>query len=59
MTTTYLALTRKNAVDEKDRQVILGALFRNSADGIVKDDGAGDIGLAALLSRVGMPGSGR
>lgn len=55
MTTTYLALMRKGAAGEVDRQVILTALFRNSSDGIVKDDGASDLGLSALVSRIGMP----
>lgn len=55
MTTTYLALMRKTAAGDADRQVILAALFRNSSDGIVKDDGASDVGLSALVSRIGMP----
>lgn len=55
MTTTYLALMRKTAAGDADRQVILAALFRNSSDGIVKDDGATDVGLSALVSRLGMP----
>lgn len=52
MTTTYLALTKDQAADEKDRQIILSALFRNTPDGIVKDDGMADGTLAALLARV-------
>lgn len=55
MTTTYLALMRKTAAGDQDRQVILTALFRNSSDGIVKDDGATDLGLSALVSRLGVP----
>lgn len=55
MTTTYLALMRKTAAGDQDRQVILTALFRNSSDGIVKDDGAADLGLSALVSRLGVP----
>ena len=55
MTTTYLALMRKTAAGDQDRQVILAALFRNSSDGIVKDDGAADLGLSALVSRLGLP----
>ena len=51
MTQTYLALTRENAASETERQIILTALFRNSADGIVKDDGPPDIGLQALISK--------
>ncbi|HEX8665099.1 MAG TPA: DUF6161 domain-containing protein [Beijerinckiaceae bacterium] len=51
MAMTYLALTERGAVDEKDRAIILTALFRPSSDGIVKDDAAPDIGPAALLSK--------
>ncbi len=54
MTTTYLALTRENAASETDRQIILTALFRNSPDGIVKDDGPSDINIATLLSKLGV-----
>lgn len=54
MTTTYLALTRENAASDTDRQVILGALFRNTPDGIVKDEGPGDLNLAAFLSKFGV-----
>tara|TARA_R110002051_G_scaffold121965_1_gene195063 strand:+ start:172 stop:1356 length:1185 start_codon:yes stop_codon:yes gene_type:complete len=56
MTTTYLALTRDQAAEEKDRHIILSALFRNSADGIVKDDGSADPGLVNALARLGMSG---
>lgn len=55
MTTTYLALMRKAGVGEADRSTILAALFRSSSDGIVKDDGAGDIGISSLVSRFGLP----
>jgi hypothetical protein len=54
MTTTYLALTRENAAAETDRSIILNALFRNTPDGIVKEDGPGDLNVAALLSRLGI-----
>lgn len=54
MTTTYLALTRENAAGDADRQIILNALFRNTSDGIVKDEGPSDLNLAALLSKLGM-----
>lgn len=41
MAKTYLALVRDGKVtDEKDRRVILDALFRKASTGIVKDDGA-------------------
>lgn len=55
MTTTYLALTKDKAASDADRQIILAALFRSAPDGIVKDDGAGDMNLAMLLSRFGIP----
>lgn len=51
MTTTYLALIRSGAASEAERSIILEALFRQSADGIVKDDGPGDLNLGAILSR--------
>lgn len=56
MTTTYLALTKEAAAADADRQIILNALFRNSADGIVKDDGGFDPSLAAAIARIGMGG---
>lgn len=56
MTTTYLALTRDQAAEERDRHIILSALFRNSADGIVKDDGGSDPGMVSALARLGMGG---
>lgn len=58
MTTTYLALTHEKAAEEADRQIILGALFRATTDGIVKDDGPGDFTLPALLARALTPGKG-
>ncbi|ADL00721.1 DUF6161 domain-containing protein [Brevundimonas subvibrioides] len=54
MTTTYLALTRDQAADEKDRHIILSALFRNSSDGIVKEDGGVDPTMAGMVARLGM-----
>lgn len=56
MTTTYLALTKEAAAEDSDRQIILNALFRNSSDGIVKDDGGFDPSLAAAIARIGMGG---
>lgn len=52
MTTTYLALTADNAAGEADRQIVLSALFRATPDGIVKEDGPGDIGLQGLLAKL-------
>ena len=53
MTTTYLALTKDQAADQSDRQIILTALFRNTPDGIVKDDGPGDLSVAGLFAKLG------
>jgi hypothetical protein len=50
MTTTYLALTRNEKAADNDRQIILTALFRNTPDGIVKEDGA-DFGWQAVVSK--------
>lgn len=51
MVHTFLALQLGGQVEAKDLQLILGPIFRPSADGIVKDDGAPDIGIASLLSK--------
>jgi len=51
MTKTYLALTNEKAATDAERQIILNAIFRSSADGIVKDEGPPDVGLQALLSK--------
>lgn len=52
MIETYLALQLKQQVEPKDLQLVLSGMFRPTADGIVKDDGAPEFGLAALLSKV-------
>lgn len=52
MTETYLALIENQAASTDDRQVILNALFRNTPDGIVKEEGGLDPSLAAALGRV-------
>lgn len=51
MTETYLALIENGAASEADRQVILSALFRNTPDGIVKEDGGLDPSIAAALGK--------
>lgn len=53
MVHTFLALQLAGQVEAKDLQLVLGPIFRPSADGIVKDDGAPEIGLAALISKAG------
>ena len=52
MTQTYLALTAEGAVDEKDRALILGALFRSTPDGVVRDNAQPDTSPAAMLSKL-------
>lgn len=53
MAQTYLALTAEQAATDQERAIVLGSLFRPTADGIVKDDAAPDLSPAALLSRLG------
>jgi len=58
MVETYLALTQENKIDTSERVLVLGSLFRASSDGLVKDDGAPDVGgLTMWLSKVGVGGS--
>lgn len=52
MTQAYLALIKEGAATDQERMVILSALFRNASDGIVKDDGAGDISLPAMIAKL-------
>lgn len=52
MTQTYLALTADGAVDDKDRTLILAALFRSTPDGVVKDNSQPEASPAALLSKL-------
>lgn len=52
MTKTYLALTENQAAQESDKQIILSALFRSTQDGIVRDEGAPEIGLQSLISKL-------
>lgn len=51
MTETYLALIENSAASTEDRQVILNALFRNTPDGIVKEEGGLDPSIAAALGK--------
>nr|MCK7667965.1 DUF6161 domain-containing protein [Bradyrhizobium sp. 2S1] len=44
MIMTFLAMLKGQSVEEKDRAVVLGALFRPGSDGIVKDDAAPEFG---------------
>ncbi|WP_152569509.1 MULTISPECIES: DUF6161 domain-containing protein [Sphingomonas] len=54
MTETYLSLTSEAAASDEDRQIILNALFRNTSDGIVKEDGPSDLNLAGFISKLGV-----
>lgn len=54
MTTTYLALTHENAASDEDKKIILGALFRPTVDGLIKEDGPSELTLAGALSRIGI-----
>lgn len=54
MTQTYLALTKEAAATEADRNIILAALFRNTTDGIVKEEGPGDFSLHGALSKLAL-----
>lgn len=56
MVQTYLALANENKISEAERILVLGALFRGSADGLVKDDGVPDLSIVSALSRVGVGG---
>jgi hypothetical protein len=53
MTTTYLALSHENAASDEDKKIILGALFRPTVDGLIKEDGPSDMTLAGALSKFG------
>jgi hypothetical protein len=53
MAQTYLALTAEKQATDQERAIVLGSLFRPTADGIVKDDAAPDLSPASLLSRLG------
>jgi hypothetical protein len=55
MTSTYLALISENGAGPEERAIVLGALFRSTPDGIVKDDATTDVGgLAGAISKFGI-----
>lgn len=56
MAETYLALTAEGEADEKDRAIVLASLFRPTADGIVKDDGAPTLSPSSIISSFGSKG---
>lgn len=51
MVQTYLALANENKISEAERILVLTSLFRASADGLVRDDGAPDLTLSGFASR--------
>jgi hypothetical protein len=52
MIQTYLALIKEDKLAPEERALVLTPLFRSSADGIIKDEGAPDLSVAALFSRL-------
>ena len=55
MAETYLALVHEHGAEKEERPLVLASLFRNSSDGIVKDDNSADISLSAIVSKMMMP----
>lgn len=49
---TYLSLLKGGQVSTDHEAVVLQSLFRPTQDGIIKDDGGVDVGLAGLLSKM-------
>lgn len=47
---TYLALVKEGKIEDTERQLVLGPIFRHGSDGIVRDDGIPLISLPGLLS---------
>lgn len=52
MIMTYLAMMEDGSATAEERQIILAAIFRNTADGIVRDDGPPDFALQSLASKL-------
>jgi hypothetical protein len=50
MIMTFLALAKKNNVADDDRKLVLSAIFRPGADGIVKEDSGPDTAAATLIA---------
>lgn len=48
---TYLSLLKGNHVTQEHEAVVLQSLFRPTQDGIIKDEGGPDLGVATLLSK--------
>jgi hypothetical protein len=52
MVHTYLALSSEGKVEATERSLVLTAVFRPTTDGIVKEDGAPDLGLSNVASKL-------
>jgi hypothetical protein len=52
MTQAYLALSAEGAASDAERPIVLNALFRPTADGLVKEDGP-DLSIAGAIARLG------
>ncbi|MFG5383831.1 DUF6161 domain-containing protein [Yoonia sp. R2-816] len=48
---TYLSLLKGDQVTQEHESVVLQSLFRPTQDGIIKDEGGPDFGVASLLSK--------
>jgi len=55
MAMTYLALSAKQQVDEKDRALVLAPLFRAGTDGIIQEDTGLDSAMAMLARALENP----
>ncbi len=49
---TYLALLKGGDVSADQESVVLESLFRPTQDGIIKDDGASDIGIHGIAAKI-------
>lgn len=52
MTQAFLAMSSNGSFTETERAIILASIFRSSPDGIVKEEGPGDLGANALLAKL-------
>ncbi len=53
---SYLALIKEGSATKEERILMLTSLFKSASDGIVKEDGSSEIGVAAIASKLLMPG---
>lgn len=52
MTQAYLALMKAGAASNEERSIILASLFRGAQDGIVREEGAQDFTVPAMLAKL-------